>query len=371
MRFPVGGARGGFGFAEIARRHGDFALAGVAVHVRRDGGGDARRVRGLRPPGGARRDGPARAPTPTEAGLRPSADALADEIVDTGGDTHGSRGYRARLLRRARRAASCVRASTGRPARMRVERRRAARPTATVDVTVTVNGRAVTLAVRAAHARSPTPCATGSASPARTSGASTGCAGCARCCVDGEAVRACLLFAVQCDGADDRPPSRAWARPTTSTPCSRRSRHHHALQCGFCTPGMLMSSYDLLAPAAPTRPRRPARGHVRRALPVHRLPRASSPRSPTSRRPTPTASRHPAPPCRRRSSGAPGTSAAWRRRHPVCRHATQTTERDRGPHRHAHGHRRGPQRRSRPRWTTCGPCSPTSTASPPACPARS
>ena len=36
---PGRGARGGFGFAEIARRHGDFALAGVAVHVRRDGGG--------------------------------------------------------------------------------------------------------------------------------------------------------------------------------------------------------------------------------------------------------------------------------------------------------------------------------------------
>ena len=35
---------------------------------------------------------------PTEAGLRPSTDALADEIVDTAGDSHGSRGYRARLL---------------------------------------------------------------------------------------------------------------------------------------------------------------------------------------------------------------------------------------------------------------------------------
>ena len=97
VRFPAAAPGDGFGFAEIARRHGDFALAGVAVHVRRSGGAtlaafgvsDRPVVRDVTALLGA---------DPTEAGLRPSTDALADEIVDTAGDSHGSRGYRARLL---------------------------------------------------------------------------------------------------------------------------------------------------------------------------------------------------------------------------------------------------------------------------------
>ncbi|MHC1560086.1 FAD binding domain-containing protein [Actinomycetospora sp. C-140] len=110
VRFPVARAGDGFGFAEIARRHGDFALAGVAVRVR-DGaatlaafGVSARPVvRELT------------VDDPSEAGLRELTDALAREIVDTDGDAHGSRGYRARLLgvlaarelARAHREAAC------------------------------------------------------------------------------------------------------------------------------------------------------------------------------------------------------------------------------------------------------------------------
>ncbi|GAA4918175.1 carbon-monoxide dehydrogenase small subunit [Actinomycetospora succinea] len=116
---------------------------------------------------------------------------------------------------------------------------------ATVDVTLTVNGRTVTVAV----------------SPRTTlsdvlrdrlglTGTHVGCEHgvCGMCTVllDGEAVRACLLFAVQCEGvalttveglgsADDQ------------HPLQEAFSHHHGLQCGFCTPGMLMSAYDLLA----------------------------------------------------------------------------------------------------------------------------
>ncbi|MEJ2860789.1 FAD binding domain-containing protein [Actinomycetospora flava] len=93
VRFAVAQPGEGFGFAEIARRHGDFALAGVAVRVRGSsatlaafGVSDRPVVRELT------------LDDPTEAGLRPMTDALAHEIVDTDGDAHGSRGYRARLL---------------------------------------------------------------------------------------------------------------------------------------------------------------------------------------------------------------------------------------------------------------------------------
>jgi 2-furoyl-CoA dehydrogenase FAD binding subunit len=94
-RFPVARAGDGYGFAEIARRHGDFALAGVAVHVAR-GGAATLAAFGVsdRPVVREVTVGP----DPTEAGLRPVTDALAREVVDTGGDAHASRGYRARLL---------------------------------------------------------------------------------------------------------------------------------------------------------------------------------------------------------------------------------------------------------------------------------
>ena len=54
VRFPTAGPGEGFGFAEIARRHGDFALAGVAVRVRAvDGAAPTRRS-----PRSASRTGP-------------------------------------------------------------------------------------------------------------------------------------------------------------------------------------------------------------------------------------------------------------------------------------------------------------------------
>jgi 2-furoyl-CoA dehydrogenase FAD binding subunit len=102
VSFPVAGPGEGFGFAEFARRHGDFALAGVAV---RAGPREAvlaafgvsdrpvvRDVSGLLDPTGATDAG-----TLEEALAGPMA-ALAEEIVDTGGDAHASAAYRRRLL---------------------------------------------------------------------------------------------------------------------------------------------------------------------------------------------------------------------------------------------------------------------------------
>jgi carbon-monoxide dehydrogenase small subunit len=64
--------------------------------------------------------------------------------------------------------------------------------------------------------------------------------------VDGAAVRACLLFAVQCEGASVDT-VEGLGTPGEQHPLQRAFSAHHGLQCGFCTPGMLMSSYDLLA----------------------------------------------------------------------------------------------------------------------------
>ena len=64
--------------------------------------------------------------------------------------------------------------------------------------------------------------------------------------VDGEAARACLLFAVQCEGADIVT-VEGLGSAEEQHPLQQAFSAHHGLQCGFCTPGMLMSSYDLLA----------------------------------------------------------------------------------------------------------------------------
>ncbi|MEV8610623.1 FAD binding domain-containing protein [Amycolatopsis sp. NPDC051373] len=107
VRFPMARPGEGFGFAEIARRHGDFALAGVATRVRVSNGRAAEAV--LTAFGVS--DRPV---TRDVTGLGDDEVAdLARDLVDTAGDTHGSREYRQRLvaalavreLARARRAA--------------------------------------------------------------------------------------------------------------------------------------------------------------------------------------------------------------------------------------------------------------------------
>jgi aerobic-type carbon monoxide dehydrogenase small subunit (CoxS/CutS family) len=71
--------------------------------------------------------------------------------------------------------------------------------------------------------------------------------------VDGRAVRSCLLLAVQADGSEIRTvESLAAAGPLT--PLQEAFRANHALQCGFCTPGILMAAQELLEDRpAPTR----------------------------------------------------------------------------------------------------------------------
>ena len=75
---------------------------------------------------------------------------------------------------------------------------------------------------------------------------------CGACTVrlDGLAVRSCLVFAVQADGCEvDTVEGLAGTGELTDL--QRAFRAHHALQCGFCTPGVLMATEDLLARGEP------------------------------------------------------------------------------------------------------------------------
>jgi aerobic-type carbon monoxide dehydrogenase small subunit (CoxS/CutS family) len=78
---------------------------------------------------------------------------------------------------------------------------------------------------------------------------------CGACTVllDGVSVRSCLLFAVQADGSEIRT-VEGLAEGGELNALQRAFNRRHALQCGFCTPGILMAATDLLLRVpAPTR----------------------------------------------------------------------------------------------------------------------
>jgi 2-furoyl-CoA dehydrogenase 2Fe-2S iron sulfur subunit len=70
---------------------------------------------------------------------------------------------------------------------------------------------------------------------------------CGACTIklDGRAARSCLMLAVQADGRSIDTVESLGAADQLST-LQAAFRHHHALQCGFCTPGILMSLDDYL-----------------------------------------------------------------------------------------------------------------------------
>jgi aerobic-type carbon monoxide dehydrogenase small subunit (CoxS/CutS family) len=68
--------------------------------------------------------------------------------------------------------------------------------------------------------------------------------------IDGRAVRSCLVFAVQADGCEVQT-VEGLAGTGELTDLQQAFRRHGALQCGFCTPGVLMAAEDLLSHARP------------------------------------------------------------------------------------------------------------------------
>ena len=85
---------------------------------------------------------------------------------------------------------------------------------------------------------------------------------CGSCAVmlDGKAVNACLVFAAQVDGAEIRTVA-SLEGPAGLHPLQFTALDAAAVQCGFCTPGMLMTALDLLSVDTD-----PTEAEVRRAL---------------------------------------------------------------------------------------------------------
>jgi aerobic-type carbon monoxide dehydrogenase small subunit (CoxS/CutS family) len=113
-----------------------------------------------------------------------------------------------------------------------------------IDITLTINGRAHSIRVE----------------PRKTlvdairedcglTGTHIGCEHgvCGACTVilDGEAVRSCLMFAVQANGKQIRT-VEGLAKNGSLHPLQRAFMAHHGLQCGFCTPGFLMLAANTL-----------------------------------------------------------------------------------------------------------------------------
>ncbi len=70
---------------------------------------------------------------------------------------------------------------------------------------------------------------------------------CGACTIlmDGVSVRSCLLFAVQADGAE-LTTIEGVAEGGKLHPIQQAFKQHHALQCGFCTPAMILTALELL-----------------------------------------------------------------------------------------------------------------------------
>jgi len=80
-------------------------------------------------------------------------------------------------------------------------------------------------------------------------GTHIGCdtSGCGACTVnmDGIAVKSCTLLAVQADGCEITT-IEGMANGNEMHPIQEAFKEHHGLQCGFCTPGMVMTAADIL-----------------------------------------------------------------------------------------------------------------------------
>ena len=98
----------------------------------------------------------------------------------------------------------------------------------------------------------------------RLTGTHVGCdtSSCGACTivVNDEAVKSCTLLAVQCEGAEIKT-IEGMATNGKLHPIQESFREKHGLQCGFCTPGMIMTSWQLLE-----RNPNPSEDEIRHAL---------------------------------------------------------------------------------------------------------
>lgn len=128
------------------------------------------------------------------------------------------------------------------------------------SVTMTVNGKSVSGEVEGRTLMSDF-----LRSDLRLTGTHIGCdtSQCGACVihVNGEAVKACTMFAVEADGADVATIEGQANADGSLNVIQQAFQDHHGLQCGFCTPGMVMSAAALLK-ENPT----PTEGEIREYL---------------------------------------------------------------------------------------------------------
>jgi carbon-monoxide dehydrogenase small subunit len=112
------------------------------------------------------------------------------------------------------------------------------------DITLTVNGRAHAVTVDARRTLADV-----IREECGQTGTHLGCehgvCGACTVLVDGDPVRSCLMFGVQADGRHIRT-VEGLAKGEALHPLQRAFMEHHALQCGFCTPGFLMLAVGVL-----------------------------------------------------------------------------------------------------------------------------
>ncbi|MDX2302238.1 MAG: (2Fe-2S)-binding protein [Microscillaceae bacterium] len=114
----------------------------------------------------------------------------------------------------------------------------------------------------------------------RLTGTHVGCdtSGCGACTVivDGKAVKSCTMLAVQADGAHITT-IEGLAENDALHPLQEGFHEEHGLQCGFCTPGMIMSALDLLGKnpnPSETEIRHALEGNLCRCTGYHNIVRA-------------------------------------------------------------------------------------------------
>jgi carbon-monoxide dehydrogenase medium subunit len=232
-RFTLPRPDAGWGFAEVARRHGDFALVGSAALLWLDGGGRGRARGGGGPP-----------PPPRHPGGDLADRARAEHRA------HPLRRPRRRRDARARKRHPCLRAlpaGRGRGARRAdADGRGQARPEGamTREIRLRVNGQE-----RSAVVEPRTSLADCLRDALDLTGTHVGCEHgvCGACTVllDGEPVRSCLLLAVQAVG-HGLTTVEGLAPGDGLSPLQQAFQDTHGLQCGYCTPGILLTTHAFL-----------------------------------------------------------------------------------------------------------------------------
>jgi CO/xanthine dehydrogenase FAD-binding subunit/aerobic-type carbon monoxide dehydrogenase small subunit (CoxS/CutS family) len=293
VRFPRPRPGEGSALLEVAQRHGDFPLAAVAVSVALDGDG---RITAARVVAGAVGDRPlllSEAADALVAGASPDeAGRIATTLVEPGGSLHAPADYQRHLIgvlvaRAVTRAVARAGARAGVSAEHPTPERAVSIPVtdrpgeAARSVTgtngagrhgrCTVNARPVSLeavpdrrllsdflrhdlGLRGTHV-----------------GCEHGVCGACTIRLDGVAVRSCLLFARQAAGTDIQTVEGLAAADEARTlhPLQDAFRRHFALQCGFCTAGILMAAAERLDDTAGGTVPPPGEDEIRRLLSGH------------------------------------------------------------------------------------------------------